>query len=139
MFFYAVANVVLDLKLKQYNRFVLMFGYSIFIFTTACIGRYILQPLLKLPGSTTIHLGSDLGWMAFLGVLFALADVFYVGAYTDGGNLITVTAISLLFPVFSNLIQNVWVRNLPNGWQVLGYTLGVLAMLAVGYGSSIKK
>lgn len=81
--------------------------------------------------------GSMILLAIFCGALYFVADIFYVGAFTSGGNLMTITIIVMMFPVVSSAMKYVWVRELPNSYQIAGYLLAMLSVFLVVKGSKI--
>lgn len=132
---YAISNVLLELKFSKYNTFTIMICYLSIVVTFAIIGRQVTltdDPSFKFPT------GSALMWMIVLGLVFTAADYFYIGAYTNGGSLMTITGIVVMFPVFASIVKFAVNRDLPNGWQVAGYALAVCAVALVTKGSMVK-
>ena len=133
MLFYAIANVVLEQKFSRFNNLTLMCVYVAPIMLVAIIGRAVTKtsdPTFDFP------VGFDLMLLIAVGFIWAAADYFYVGAFTNGGSLLTVTSIMLLSPVVASIIKFAWVQGVPNVWQIGGYFLAVSAVLMVIKGSS---
>ena len=139
---YALANVVLEHKLSKYNNLTLMVIYCAVILGLASIMRLFVKDV---GGSSQIlgfPAGGDLFFLVLLGCIFFVADYFFVGAYTNGGDLVTITILTLLFPVFASLFKfagSFFIKGMvhtpPNMWQICGYLLAVLAVLLVVRGS----
>lgn len=135
MVLYAVANVVLEQKLARYNTLPLL----------ACWYMVPAPILLSIVGYwkvTERPTGLPNGWMLVLaismGVLYLAADSFFVGAYTQGGNLLSVTSMTVLFPAMAIAIKQVCVGGtLPNRYQVAGYILAALAVVLTTKGSLV--
>jgi hypothetical protein len=132
MVFYAIANVLLDLKLSRFNNLTLMVCYAFIVFSVALVGRQV----VGMTGtSVAFPTGEAFVAVVFLGLAFAVADYFYVGAYTNGGNILLVTTITVMFPVVASLIKFGLTRTLPNGWHIGGYIAAVGAILLVMKGN----
>jgi len=135
MIFYAGANVLMEMKFSKYNNLTIMVCYAAVIFIVAATVRrmvYVEGAGFEFPTGTALAL------VIVLGLLFAFADYFYIGAYTNGGNLITVTTITVMFPVFASLLKFALTRSLPNIWQVAGYITAAVAVVLVTKGNMIK-
>lgn len=113
--------------------------YGTVIVTLAIITRTIVRgtdPAFNFPN------GSELYLLLALGAIFFLADYFFIGAYTNGGDLLTITILTILFPVFASifkflgsLIISDMVSTPPNIMQISGYILAAIAVLLVVKGS----
>jgi drug/metabolite transporter (DMT)-like permease len=136
---YALANVILEYKFSKFNNLSLMVIYGTVIVTLAIITRTIVRgtdPAFNFPN------GSELYLLLALGAIFFLADYFFIGAYTNGGDLLTITILTILFPVFASifkflgsLIISDMVSTPPNIMQISGYILAAIAVLLVVKGS----
>jgi hypothetical protein len=71
-----------------------------------------------------------------VGALFFVADLFYVGAYTNGGSLLAITTLVVLFPAIAQLIKFTWVGGRMNYYYLVGYILAALAVILIGKGSA---
>ena len=76
--------------------------------------------------------------MIVLGLIFTVADYCYVGAYNQGGTLLTITSIMLLVPVLASLIKFGLTKQAPNLWLVGGYLLAAGAVALVAKGGTVK-
>ncbi len=134
--FYAAANVLLEQKLSKYNNLTIIVCYAAVI--TGC--AFLLRQTTKTSDpSYAFPSGSDLGLVLFLGLLFVAADYFYIGAYTTGGNLLTITSIMIMFPVLASVIKFLWVGAVPNRYHVLGYVVAAIAVILIAKGNMIQE
>jgi drug/metabolite transporter (DMT)-like permease len=134
---YALANVLVEQKLSKLNALTIMMCYSGVIFTLTCIALLIVrntnEKVLQIP-----PIGRLL-WVALgVGVVFTLADFFFITAYTSGGKLFLVTSIYVLFPVCASIIKYGMTGEKLNAWQLGGYVLATLAILCITKGSGIE-
>lgn len=132
MVFFAVSNTMLEMKFSKYNNLTLMSAYSFVICVFATTTRLVVKnedPSFLFPTGTNLLL------LFVMGFLFAIADFFYVGAYTNGGSLLTVTSITIMFPVFASIIKFMIEKQAPNKWQIAGYILAVCSILLVVKGN----
>lgn len=132
MVFYAAGNVVLEVKLAKYNSLTLMAVYGAIISVSALVMRQVTktdEPVYHFP------VGKDLWILIALGLIFTLADYFFISAYTNGGKVLTITSITLMFPVLASLMKMGHQQVMPNRYQVIGYLLAVAAVLFVTKGS----
>ncbi len=130
---YSIANVLLEQKFTKYNNLTVICVYTLVVLSLAVVGRALTKtsdPSFDFP------VGMNLALLIALGFIIAAADYLYIGAYTNGGDLLTVTSIIALFPVFSSLIKFVLTRGIPNVWQVSGYLLAFGAVILVAKGST---
>lgn len=123
---YASQNVILEQKLSKFNVFaILLYFYAVTIplafaglIATKALGQQILVPNGKFI------------WIAVgVGILYFVADTCYVGAYTSGGSLFTITSIVIMFPVFASIIRYFWVGGLPNLYHIASYLLALGAII----------
>ena len=133
---YAVANVMLELKFAQYKNTTLMVCYGGMI---AFCGFILRQATLTNDPAFAFPTGKSLVLIIMLGVIFAAADYFYVGAYTMGGKLLTITSITVMFPIFASIIKICIAQRLPNVWQVSGCLIAIFAVLLVTKGNAIDE
>ncbi|MDD2657807.1 MAG: hypothetical protein PHD04_04090 [Candidatus Pacebacteria bacterium] len=133
MLCYAVVNVLFEQKFAKFNNLTLMCVYLVPMLLVGVVGRSMTStsdPSFDFPT------GMSLAILIALGFIYAAADYFYIGAYTSGGELLTVSSIVVMYPIVSSLIKFVLTQGLPNAWQVSGYVLAVGAMLLVAKGST---
>lgn len=133
MVLYAIANVVMEHKLSKFNTVALLTCWESVMLALALVAlgyqKIAGQPLgMPTGGLLLLTLG--------MGVIYFAADFMYIGAYTGGGSLLTVTAIVIMFPALAVAIKYLWAGGgLPNGYQVASYTCGALAVLLAVKGS----
>src|ERR1043166_4437987 len=132
---YAVCNVLLELKFSKLNALTLMIIYaSVILISAVCIRQVVKtnDPSFSFPTGTLLLLGIGLG------LIYTTGDYFFVRAYNHGGDVITITCITVLIPVVASLIKFGITRSLPNLWQVGGYVLAAVAVVLVAKGSMVK-
>jgi len=130
---YTVLGVVLEQRLAKYNNMTLMCVYVPVILVAIVIARYVMKtsdPSFDFP------VGWDLVIVLAVGVVCAAADYYYIGAYTNGGDLFTIMCISILMPIFASVLKFAWTMTLPNLWQVGGYVLAAGAVVLIAKGST---
>ena len=133
---YGLGNVLLEHKLAKYNNLTLMLVYLPVILVFALVARELVKTG---DPSYAIPVGNDLWSLIILGFIFFVADYFFIGAYTNGGNLAMITlATTLLFPSsasFFKFIGSKYIPDMvyapPNGWLLAGYGLAILAVLCI--------
>ena len=79
--------------------------------------------------------GTMLALAIMLGLIYTIGDYFFVSAYTSGGDVVTITCITILIPVVASLIKFGITKNIPNLWQVSGYLLAAGGVILVAKGS----
>ena len=132
---YAVCNVLLELKFSKLNALTLMILYASVIWISAFGMRQFVKtsdPSFRFPAGTLLFLA------IVLGLIYAAGDYFFVSAYTNGGDVITITCITILIPVVASLIKFGITKQLPNLWQASGYILAAGAVVLVAKGSVTK-
>ena len=132
---YAMGNVLLEQKLSKYNNLTLIVCFS---FITCGLALIMRQFTKNDDPSYSFPVGLGLVFMLVLGVIYFGGDYFFIGAYTNGGNLFTIVSITLLFPVFASIFKLAFTKNTPNLWHIGGYLLATLAVLMVTRGNMVK-
>ena len=132
---YSVCNVMLELKFSKLNALTLMIVYASVIWISAVGLRQVVKtsdPSFSFPGGTMLVLA------IVLGLIYTAGDYFFVSAYTNGGDVVTITCITVLIPVVASLMKFGITKHVPNLWQVSGYVLAAGAVLLVAKGSMTK-
>jgi len=132
---YAVCNVLLELKFSKLNALTLMIVYASVIWISAVGMRQLVKtddPSFSFPAGTMLL------FAIVLGLIYAAGDYFFVSAYTSGGDVVTITCITILIPVVASLIKFGITKDLPNMWQVSGYVLAAGAIVLVAKGNVTK-
>jgi hypothetical protein len=133
MCLYAIQNVILEVRLSKYSTLgLLVYWY----FTLAPLALAGLGYLYLAGQSFAIPKGQDAVVAILVGVLFFVADLFYVGAYTGGGSLLAITTLVVLFPAIAQLIKLLWVGGQMNYYHVVGYILAAVAVVLISKGSA---
>lgn len=117
MVFYAFQNVLLEQKLSRYSTVVILLFFYSSLFPVALAAFFIFKASgqqVVAPSGTMIYVTIGIG------ALYFVADFFYVGAYTGGGNLFTVATIVALFPAFASVMKYFWTGVLPNRYHAIG-------------------
>ena len=130
---YALHNVILEQKLSKYSTIILLIGFYSVMLPVAISHLYVLKSAgqsFLIPNNKTILL------IASLALVYFVADYFFMSAYTNGGDILTITTIVIMFPIFASIIKFFWVGGVPNLYQVSGYVLAVISVILVTKGSS---
>ncbi len=137
---YALGSVILEYKFSKYNNLTLIVVYGSILVSLAILMRMLTkndEASYNFPTSYALLL------LIGLGVIFFAADYFLVGAYTNGGDLLTVTIAALLVPVFASLFKlagslfiSGMIYNPPNFWLASGYVLAGVSVILVIKGAS---
>ena len=140
---YALANVILEHKYAKYNNLTVL----IVVYATVFVLAVAVRQVVKTTGpSFDFPSGNELLFCILgLSVVFFFADYFFIGAYTNGGDILTITILTLLFPVFASLFKFIGSKFIdgmtytqPNPYQMGGYALAIIAVLLVVKGSPVK-
>lgn len=136
MWLYALQNVILEVRLARYSTIGLLVCWY---FTLAPLGLATLG-YLRFTGQTlSLPQRADMPMVIAAGALFFVADLFYIGAYTNGGDLLAITTMLVLFPAIAQLIKFLWVGGRMNWWHAAGYLLAAAAVLLISKGSSVAQ
>jgi len=132
MCLYALQNVLLEVRLAKYSTLgLLVYWY----FTLAPLALASVTYLYLTGHSLSLPTRADAPTVVAVGVMFFVADLFYVGAYTSGGSLLAITTLVVLFPAIAQLIKMSWVGGRVNYYHVAGYVLAALAVILIAKGS----
>ena len=132
---YAIQNTIIDVKLKNNSTASLLLVFYIVLLPLA-IGLFCYQ---KLSGqAVTIPQGNTLWIVVAVAVMFFVADFFYFGAYTSGGDVATITIILVLMPVVSALIKFLWVKDVPTPYHMIGFVFAAISVIFILIGNSKK-
>lgn len=133
---YAICNVLLELKFSKLNPLTVMILYASVIWISAVGMRQVVKtddPSFNFPTGAFLLLAVGLG------LLYATGDWFFVSAYNKGGDVVTITCITVLIPVVASLIKFGITKSLPNLWQVSGYVMAAGAVALVAKGSMANR
>src|SRR5207244_10221906 len=92
---YSVCNVLLELKFSKLNALTLMIVYASVIWISAFGMRQLVKtddPSFSFPTGTWLLLA------ILLGLIYAGGDYAFVSAYNSGGDVGTMTCITMLIP-----------------------------------------
>lgn len=135
LLFYSIANVIIEEKFSKFNSLTLMSVYMVPILLVSVFGWAIARtpdPSFAFP----------VGWALFfliaVGFVYAAADYFYISAYTNGGDLATITCTIAMVPVVASVLKFMRTQSMPNMYHVSGFVLAFIAVLLVSKGSTIK-
>lgn len=136
VFLYAIQNVALELSLAKENTFKLLVIMYTIMWPMALAAWWYTSDTEGLRFLTDDT--SKLGLIAVIGIVYFFADTSFVSAYTVAeGNVLTITTIVIMFPLFATLIKYVLSGSIPNIYQLGGYLLGAVAAWLMSYGEQI--
>lgn len=136
VFLYAIQNVALELSLAKENTFKLLVIMYTIMWPMALAAWWYTSDTEGLRFLTDDT--SKLGLIAVIGIVYFFADTSFVSAYTVAeGNVLTITTIVIMFPLFATLIKYVLSGSIPNIYQLGGYLLGAVAAWLMPYGEQI--
>ena len=131
MVFYASQNVIIEQKLSTYSTL----GILIFIQTTLLLCTVLAVVAVKVSGGTIIFPTGTALWLCFgCGIIYFIADYFFIGAYAIGGNLYDIAVVVGLFSVIAFTIKAVVTGLYPNMYQIGGCLMAVVAVWLVSKG-----
>ncbi len=130
---FAIGDVLMEERLTKYNNLTITMGYIPIVF----IAAFIMRVAIKTSDSAyDFPTGNDLIWLVLMGAVFAVADYFFIRAYTNGGSLLVVTSIVTLFSVIASHIKFLPTRDIPNVWQLGSHACAAVAVFLVAKGST---
>jgi len=132
MALYALQNVLLEVRLAKYSALGLMVYWYFTLAPLALIGiagMYLSHQPVKMPGL------ADGGIAIAIGIMFFVADYFYISAYTSGGKLMAITTLTVMVPIIAQLIKMAWFGGSFNRYHVIGYVLAAAAVLLINKGN----
>lgn len=133
MCLYAAQNVIIEVRLAKYTTMALLLYWYFTLLPLAVAGlayMYLSGQTIAMPNR------SDVVLIVAVGVMFFFADLFYIGAYTNGGDLLVVTTLGVLFPAVALLIKYLWVGGNVNYYHLSGYIFAAIAVILIGRGSA---
>lgn len=112
VFFYAVSNTILELKLAKYHAFTTLSVVG----GVLCVTMFFLRLFFVGADDPTrpYPVGDALLILLVAAVVWMLGDSFFVSAYTSGGDVLTVTSIIIFFPLVSAGMKLAAVGKYPN-------------------------
>lgn len=135
MCLYAFQNVLLEVKLSKYSTMGLLLYWYFTLAPLALAGlgyMYLMGQKVLLPSR------GDARIAIAVGVMFFCADIFYVGAYTNGGSLLAITSLVVLVPAVGQLIKLVWVGGRLNYYHLAGYIMVAIAVILIAKGTAVE-
>ena len=132
MWLYALQNVLIEVRLAKYTALSLMVYWYFTLAPLALIGiawMYWSHQPVKMPN------WPDGGVAIAIGTMFFVADYFYISAYTSGGKLMAITAVTVMIPAMAQFIKYLWVGATFNRYHLAGYLLAALAVLLINKGN----
>lgn len=133
MALYATQNVVMEVRLSKYTTMSLLLYWY---FTMAPLALAGLGYMYWSGQNITMPKSGDIRLIVLVGAMFFFADLLYIGAYTNGGNLLAITTLVVLFPAMAQLIKYFWVGGNLNYYHLAGYIFAAIAVVLIGMGGS---
>lgn len=132
MTIYSLTGVIIEQRLEKFSTVALVLIFIVPMVPIAVVWLFIQHS----HGGVKFPSGGYFWLACLLGVLYFFADYFYLGAFTSGGNAVTIATIAILAPVLSALVRYFWVGGLPNAYQVAGYILAAASVLLLVKGGT---
>jgi len=136
LFLYAAVNVVLEQKFSGYDTGTLLAYFYVVMFPLA-LSRFLYVRFTK--PDTLLPSGNMILIALGIGIIYFLADYFYISAFTAGGNLLVITTVFIMLPVVASVMKYLWIRELPNLYYVGAYILAVGAVFLAVKGNSVAQ
>ena len=133
---YGLGSVLLEQKLSRFHGLTLITAYFPIMLMLAVISRQLVlahsaeDPSLEFPRDWVT-------WrvLIVLAVVTFFANYFYCASYASGGNVIVITSLMVLVPIAAAGFRTIWVREMPNIYQILGFVFAVIAVMLIAKGS----
>lgn len=132
MWLYGLQNVIIEVKLAKYTTMALLLYWYFVMAPLALAGlgyMYFSGQSIAIPNR------NDAVIAIAVAIMFFFADFFYVGAYTNGGSVLAVTTMVVLFPAIAQLIKFLWTGGNLNYYHIFGYLLAAFAVILISKGS----
>lgn len=135
VFLYSMSNVILELRLSKYQTLTTL----VLTGGVLCLSAFLVRLFVKGDDpSFAFPTDSGLLWAIAACLIFAVADWFYISAYTSGGDLLTITSIVIFFPMVAATIKLAITGHYPNLWQVAGWGVMVCGVLLMAKGVAVE-
>lgn len=132
---YAIQNTLIDVKLKQYSTVSLLVGFYLILLPLG-LGLFLFMKMTGQP--IAVPTDDSLKILGVVAVAFFVADFFFIGAYTSGGDVVTITIITVLMPVIGAVLKFLWVKEVPTTYHFAGFAFAALAIIFIAVGNSKK-
>jgi drug/metabolite transporter (DMT)-like permease len=132
MWLYALQNVLIEVRLAKYTALSLMVYWYFTLAPLALLGigfMYWSHQPVRMPDL------KDGGVAIAIGTMFFVADYFYISAYTNGGKLMAITAVTVMIPIMAQFIKYLWVGGSFNRYHFAGWVLAALAVILINKGN----
>jgi drug/metabolite transporter (DMT)-like permease len=133
---YAVQNALIDEKLRRYSTASLLVGFYLVMLP---LGGLFLGYMKATGKPIEVPVGNHLWILIAVAVMFFLADLLYLGAYTNGGNAIMITILVVLVPVLVALIKFVWFKYTPTNYHIASFFFALLSIVFIAIGNNKKE
>ena len=132
---YGLMNAVIDVKLRQYSTVGLLIGWYVTMLPMGIL-LFVYQ---RYSGQTIVLPPPDaMKIVAAVAAMFFIADFFYIGAFTNGGDALTITILALLVPLVVAVTKFAWVGATPNRYHIIALICGALTVTFVALGNASK-
>ena len=133
------ANALLKQELSKFHSLTIIISYCTVGLVLSVIFRQVLQANSQEVNLSFLDDKLEWGYLLLLGVVLFLGNYFYTSAYTSGGNVIIICSLLILTPVFAVIFNTLWVREMPNLYQILGFIFAAIAVFLVAKGNVVGK
>ena len=133
---YAIAAVVLEQRLARFDNSLMVAGLGGSICVLALVNYAITRDA---SAPVNFPYGVFLLWLMVAYVAWYFADNFYMKAYTNGGNLYTITIIGMLFIPVAAVLRFICTHEWPTRYHVAAYVLGCAMVALTIYGNEQLK
>jgi drug/metabolite transporter (DMT)-like permease len=132
---YGLQNAIIDVKLRQYSTVGLLIGWYLTMLPMGLLlfayQKYSQQEVVLPPYDALKIVGA-------VAIMFFIADFFYIGAFTNGGDALTITILALIVPLVVAITKFVWVGEAPTKYHLVAFACAVLTVVFVAIGNMKK-
>ena len=132
MTIYALTGLFIEQKLGKYSiaAVVLLFVAPMVVVSAIWLA------VQRQYGPVSFPRGGLLWLTLLVGVLYFVADYFYIGAFKAGGSAVVISTIAILAPVITAMGSHALGGAWPNGWQIAGYVMAASAVVLLAKGGA---
>ena len=136
--FYGVGNPVIEKKLSTITPISFIFCESLVMFTCILLCQGFFSLASPSSGISIPNNISTWMWIILCTIFVFLGGMFYIKAFSSGGDAITISLMLLMSPVAAAVVSTIWTKKLPTAWHIAGYILAALAVFCIMKSNSPK-
>jgi drug/metabolite transporter (DMT)-like permease len=131
---YGAQNVVIEIRLKQYDPIILLFWMYVPGIIVAT-GAVLLSTFGGVGGLAPT--GVDRNLAMTIGIFYLVADALLLISYNSfGGNSMMATSVLMTMPLAVSVMRAMWMGEYPTGSQLLAFAFVAVGMAIFGVGGN---